>query len=34
MPEDIAKAVFWLAGDEAAYVSGALLAVDGGFLAP
>jgi len=29
-PEEIAKAVAWLAGDDASYISGALIPVDGG----
>lgn len=29
-PEDIAPAVLWLASPDAAYVTGAVLAVDGG----
>ncbi len=29
-PEDIAPAVLWLASDDAAYVTGTTLAVDGG----
>jgi NAD(P)-dependent dehydrogenase (short-subunit alcohol dehydrogenase family) len=32
--DEVAKAALWLASDEAAYISGATLAVDGGFLAP
>jgi meso-butanediol dehydrogenase/(S,S)-butanediol dehydrogenase/diacetyl reductase len=32
-PEDIAAAIAYLASDDAAYVSGANLAVDGGYLA-
>ncbi len=29
-PEDVARAVVWLCSDEAAYVNGAVLRVDGG----
>ena len=29
-PEDVARTVLWLAGDDAAYISGALIPVDGG----
>jgi NAD(P)-dependent dehydrogenase (short-subunit alcohol dehydrogenase family) len=32
-PEDVARAVVWLCSDEAAYVNGAVLRVDGGLLA-
>lgn len=31
-PEQVANAVVWLAGDEASFVTGHVLAVDGGFL--
>ena len=30
--EDIAKAVTWLAGDDAAYVTGQIISVNGGML--
>ena len=33
LPEEIAAAVFWLAGDESSYVTGHALAVDGGLMA-
>lgn len=33
-PEDVARAILWLASKDAAYISGAVLPVDGGFLAP
>lgn len=33
MPEDIARAAVWLCSDEAAYINGAVLAADGGYLA-
>jgi 3-oxoacyl-[acyl-carrier protein] reductase len=29
-PEEVAGAVRWLAGDEAGYISGAVIPVDGG----
>jgi 3-oxoacyl-[acyl-carrier protein] reductase len=29
-PEEVAKVIVWLAGDEAAYISGAVIPVDGG----
>ncbi|WP_341329492.1 SDR family NAD(P)-dependent oxidoreductase [Mycobacterium shinjukuense] len=32
-PEDVANAVVWLASDEAAYITGQALAVDGGWTA-
>jgi NAD(P)-dependent dehydrogenase (short-subunit alcohol dehydrogenase family) len=32
-PEDVARAVVWLCSDEAAYINGASLAADGGYLA-
>ena len=31
--EDVAKAVVWLCSDDAAYINGAVLAADGGYLA-
>ncbi len=33
-PQEIANAVLWLCSDEASYITGATLPVDGGFLAP
>jgi NAD(P)-dependent dehydrogenase (short-subunit alcohol dehydrogenase family) len=33
-PHEIANAILWLCSDEAAYITGATLPVDGGFLAP
>jgi NAD(P)-dependent dehydrogenase (short-subunit alcohol dehydrogenase family) len=33
-PEEIAKAVLWLCSDEASFVIGHALAVDGGFVVP
>ena len=30
-PEDVARAVLWLSGPEAAFVTGQVLGVDGGF---
>jgi NAD(P)-dependent dehydrogenase (short-subunit alcohol dehydrogenase family) len=32
--EDIANAALWLASDQAGYISGATLTIDGGWLAP
>ncbi|QZP09223.1 SDR family oxidoreductase [Caenibius sp. WL] len=32
-PEDVAKAVVWLCSEDAAYINGAVLAADGGYLA-
>jgi len=33
-PQEIAQVILWLASEEASYVTGATLPVDGGFLAP
>ena len=33
-PDDVARAIVWLASKEAAYITGAVVPVDGGFLAP
>jgi len=33
-PEEVANAILWLCSDEASYITGATLPVDGGFLAP
>jgi NAD(P)-dependent dehydrogenase (short-subunit alcohol dehydrogenase family) len=33
-PDDVARAIVWLASKEAAYITGVTLPVDGGFLAP
>jgi len=33
MPEEVAQAVLWLCSDEASFVTGHALAVDGGFVA-
>jgi NAD(P)-dependent dehydrogenase (short-subunit alcohol dehydrogenase family) len=32
--DDIANAALWLASDQANYISGATLTIDGGWLAP
>lgn len=32
--DDIANAALWLASDQASYISGATLTIDGGWLAP
>jgi NAD(P)-dependent dehydrogenase (short-subunit alcohol dehydrogenase family) len=32
-PEEVAKAIAFLASDEASFITGAILAVDGGYLA-
>ncbi len=29
-PEEVAKVIVWLAGDDAGYISGAIIPVDGG----
>ena len=33
-PDDVARAIVWLASPAASYISGPTLPVDGGFLAP
>jgi NAD(P)-dependent dehydrogenase (short-subunit alcohol dehydrogenase family) len=32
-PEEVAKAIAFLASDDASFITGAILAVDGGYLA-
>jgi NAD(P)-dependent dehydrogenase (short-subunit alcohol dehydrogenase family) len=32
-PEEVARAIAFLASDEASFITGAILAVDGGYLA-
>jgi NAD(P)-dependent dehydrogenase (short-subunit alcohol dehydrogenase family) len=33
-PDDVARAVVWLSSAAASYITGAVVPVDGGFLAP